>query len=76
MKFIPVPVPFFVTACLFFASTGAAHAYIDPGTGSYLIQIIAAAVLASIFVIKSFWKNIKEGVLRMVAKPKRLEDDE
>ena len=76
MKLISVPVPFFATACLFLASTDTAHAYIDPGTGSYLIQIIAAAVLASIFVMKRFWKNIKEGVLRMVAKPKRLEDDE
>ena len=75
MKTSSLPVPFFATACLFLASTGAAHAYIDPGTGSYLLQIIAAAVLAGIFVIKSFWKSIKEGVLRIVAKPKRLEDD-
>ena len=75
MKPISSPAPFFVTACLFLASTAPAYAYIDPGTGSYLLQIIAAVVLASIFVIKSFWKSIKEGVLRMVAKPKRLEDE-
>ena len=38
--------------------TGNAFAYLDPGTGSYIFQMIAAAVLSSIFVIKLFWKRI------------------
>jgi hypothetical protein len=34
-------------------------AYLDPGTGSYLIQILIAAGLGAIFSIKIFWQRIK-----------------
>ncbi len=40
-------------------SPAAAYAYIDPGTGSYLLQILIAAVLGGLFAIKIFWGNIK-----------------
>lgn len=33
--------------------------YIDPGSGSYLVQAIIAAVLAGLFYIKSFWKKVR-----------------
>ncbi len=33
--------------------------YIDPGSGSYLIQIIIAAILGVGFFFKSFWYSIK-----------------
>lgn len=33
--------------------------YIDPGSGSYLVQVIIAAVLGGAFWIKRFWRNIK-----------------
>ncbi|MFH1235919.1 MAG: hypothetical protein V1685_03195 [Parcubacteria group bacterium] len=35
-----------------------AHAYIDAGTGSYIIQVIIATVLGGLFAIKIFWKKI------------------
>lgn len=35
-----------------------AFAYLDPGTGSYIVQIAAAAFFGSIFVIKTFWIRI------------------
>ncbi|MHB8094254.1 MAG: hypothetical protein ACYDH0_04855 [Candidatus Aminicenantales bacterium] len=35
-----------------------ALAYIDPGTGSYLIQLLIAAFVAISFSIKIFWKKI------------------
>ena len=34
-------------------------AYLDPGTGSYVLQILAAAIFGSLFVIKSYWNKIK-----------------
>ena len=34
-----------------------AYAYLDPGTGSYIFQMIAAAVLSSLLAIKIFWKR-------------------
>jgi hypothetical protein len=33
--------------------------YIDPGSGSYLIQAIIAAVLGAIFYFKGTWYRIK-----------------
>ena len=35
-----------------------AHAYIDPGTGSFVIQGIIAAVVGASFAIKVFWHRI------------------
>ena len=35
------------------------YAYLDPGTGSYIIQIIIAGFLGGIFALKIFWKQIK-----------------
>lgn len=33
--------------------------YLDPGSGSYLVQAIIAAVLAGLFYIKNFWRKIR-----------------
>jgi hypothetical protein len=33
--------------------------YIDPGSGSYLIQAIIAAVLGGLFYFKRIWLRIK-----------------
>jgi hypothetical protein len=35
------------------------HAYLDPGTGSLLIQLLLAGLLGVGVAIKIFWKNIK-----------------
>ena len=35
-----------------------AHAYLDPGTGSYILQLCLAAAMGGLFIIKMFWKNI------------------
>ena len=36
-----------------------AFAYIDPATGSYVIQILLAGLLGAIFAIKTYWGRIK-----------------
>jgi hypothetical protein len=33
--------------------------YIDPGSGSYVIQVIVAALLGAAFWIKMSWQRIK-----------------
>ncbi len=43
--------------CLIF--TKKAYAYIDPGTGSYILQIIMAALLGGLFTVKLYWKKIR-----------------
>lgn len=36
-----------------------AHAYIDAGTGSQVIQLAIASVVGSIFLVKTFYRNIR-----------------
>jgi hypothetical protein len=44
------------------------YAYIDPGTGSYVIQIIIAAFVAVSFMVKLYWLKIKGFVGRLFSK--------
>ena len=32
--------------------------YVDPGTGSYFLQMLLAGALGAGFAVKSFWTNI------------------
>ena len=34
-------------------------AYLDPGTGSFIFQILIASALTGIYILKSYWKKIK-----------------
>ena len=35
-----------------------ACAYLDPGTGSYVYQVLVASLIGGVFTIKMFWKKI------------------
>lgn len=48
-----------VSALLLLVVPVAAHAYIDPGTGSTVIQVVIAAIAAAGYFIKVFWRQIK-----------------
>lgn len=34
-------------------------AYLDPGTGSYLLQLALAGVLGASYAVKHFWSRVK-----------------
>jgi hypothetical protein len=36
----------------------AIHAYLDPGTGSIIIQVVIAALVGGGILLKTFWKKI------------------
>jgi hypothetical protein len=38
-------------------------AYLDPGTGSLVLQMSVAGLLGSMFVLKTFWQQIKRKLL-------------
>ena len=44
------------------------YAYLDPGTGSYILQIILAAVLGGLFALKLFWHRIKLFLMRIFSR--------
>ena len=51
---------------------GAALAYIDPGTGSFIVQGIIAAVVGAGLAIKMFWSHI----VSLLTGKSRDEDDD
>ncbi len=48
-----------ITVILLFWSIRKAHAYIDPGTGSYIIQVMIGGLLGAAFALKVYWKKVK-----------------
>ena len=49
----------FLIAALQFTLSQNAFAYLDPGTGSYVFQVLVAAFIGGLFTIKIFWQKIK-----------------
>lgn len=45
-----------------------AFAYIDPGTGSFIIQMIIAGAMGALFTVKMYWKKISSYMKRMFSK--------
>lgn len=35
------------------------HAYLDPGSGSILVQLLVAAGLGAAFAVRVYWKKLK-----------------
>jgi len=42
-----------------FLIPSSAQAYLDPGSGSILIQLLIAFVTGAIFIIKLYWQRIR-----------------
>ena len=47
-------------ALTFLMSMNNAYAYLDPGTGSILIQGIIAAIAGGLFTIRMYWQKVKD----------------
>lgn len=52
-----------------------ASAYLDPGTGSYIFQIIIAGLIAALFFVKLSWRRIKNAIKRIFSKIKNKKND-
>jgi hypothetical protein len=50
-------------------------AYLDPGSGSYLLQLLLAALFGGLFVIRMSWGRIKTFFKRII-KREDIPDDE
>lgn len=53
-----------------------AHAYVDPGSGSVLLQVLIAGLLAVGFTLKTFWGNIKNRVTGIFSRSSKAPDDD
>ena len=51
---------------VFLLSTSPAYAYLDPGTGSMILQMTIAGILSVAFTLKMYWYRIKNVAKRML----------
>jgi len=69
-KKIVVKILLFVFILDFLVFPKKAHAYLDPGTGSMLIQVLIGGILGSLYFIKLYWKKISSFVKKKFNKNK------
>ena len=52
-----------------------AFAYIDPSTGSYVLQWVLAGLLAAAFAVRMFWGNVKSFLGRLFRRGDRAKTE-
>lgn len=70
------PIILLIVGLCSFAWAPAAHAYIDPGSGSFIFQLIIAFLVGGLFAVKAFWGKIKEGAKKLFKKDADQKTDE
>jgi hypothetical protein len=53
---------FLLSAAMVLLIARPSYAYLDPGSGSLLVQTIIAGVLGGLYAVKHFWARIKRAV--------------
>jgi hypothetical protein len=51
------------------------HAYLDPGSGSFLIQILLASLLGLGYLVKVYWKKITDFFRKIFSKKDAQQED-
>lgn len=55
--------------------TADAYGYIDPGTGSFVLQVAIAFLVGLAFSVKLFWKRISASIRRLFSRKNSGESD-
>jgi hypothetical protein len=53
-----------------------AYAYLDPGTGSYILQILIAAFFGALYAVKRYWYQVKSSLSGLFWRHKSGQRDE
>jgi len=57
-----------LTVILLFCSVWEVYAYIDPGTGSYIIQVVIGVFLGAAFALKLYWEKVRAYFSKLFSK--------
>jgi len=57
------------------APAKANHAYLDPGSGSFILQLLLAALVGGLFIIKTYWKRISAFIRKLFSRGGRGEGE-
>ncbi len=66
----------FLVMFLYLAFPSFAYAYLDPGTGSYIFQLIIAGMVGLFFAIKVYWRRIKSFSMGLFSKGRKMDGSE
>ena len=58
---------------IFFTLTNSANAYLDPGTGSIILQAILGFIAASLATLSFYWSKVKLFLIKIFKKNKKSE---
>lgn len=61
---------FYFALIIFIASTRSAHAYLDPGSGSFALQFLLAGGLGALFFVRSYFSKVKNFFFSVFTKKK------
>lgn len=50
-------------------------AYLDPGSGSFILQLLIASLVGAAFIIKTYWRRIN-GYIRKLFNREETDEDE
>ncbi|MFH1312404.1 MAG: hypothetical protein ABIJ00_04175 [Candidatus Eisenbacteria bacterium] len=51
------------------------YAYLDPGTGSYVLQLLIGVLIGAAFAIRFYWKKIWSSLSNRLSRRKKNEKD-
>jgi hypothetical protein len=56
------------TLLILVLTTRPAEAYIDPGSASYVFQVLAGLALGAIFLLRTYWNRLITGIRSLVSR--------
>jgi hypothetical protein len=70
---IDIKTIFVVLAVFYLVLTREVYAYLDPGTGSYILQLVIAGILGVLFAVKMFWVKVKSFFVNIFSRDNKHE---
>lgn len=58
MVFLTMTIPLLTAALLLFVLADQVEAYVDPGTGSMLMQLLLGGIMAVLVLLRSSWERV------------------
>tara|TARA_B110000003_G_C16311370_1_gene402871 strand:- start:319 stop:534 length:216 start_codon:yes stop_codon:yes gene_type:complete len=65
----------YLVISILFLLTSKAYAYLDPGTGSIILQAILAFIAASIATLSFYWNKVKLFFIKFLKKKNKDQKD-
>lgn len=73
LRYVTKGIAFILLLLIFYEN---AHAYLDAGTGSYIIQILVAFFVGGVFALKLTWGYFRRAFQKLFSKESKEEEAE